>query len=113
MKRLFTFPFLFLTLLLFAMPGMSRVDFAAAQPESAPVAQPNPVASQADVEEALQNAPVMFIEKVGQFDDDARFHVRGGDYDLWLSDDALWITLLEAAAPFGEELRYLLNNSCA
>jgi len=45
----------------------------------------------------------MFIENIGQFDDDARFHVRGGDYDLWLADDALWVTLLEAVQE--EELR--------
>jgi hypothetical protein len=63
-------------------------------------AQPEPVAkevAEADVAEALQNSPVMFIEKVGQFSNDARFHVRGGKLDLWLADDALWITLLEAA----------------
>ncbi|MGB0384536.1 MAG: SBBP repeat-containing protein, partial [Ardenticatenaceae bacterium] len=27
---------------------------------------------------------------------DARFHVYGGDLDLWLANDGLWITLLEA-----------------
>ena len=101
MKHLLTFSFLLLTLLLFATPSMSRVDLATGQPEPAPIAPPNPVATQADIdiEETLQSAPVMFIENVGQFDDDARFHVRGGDYDLWLADEALWITLLEAAPP--------------
>ncbi|MGB0383443.1 MAG: hypothetical protein ACPGWR_01345 [Ardenticatenaceae bacterium] len=42
------------------------------------VAPPNRVASQADVAEALQNIPVMFMENVGPFDDGARFPVRGG-----------------------------------
>ena len=101
MKHLLTFSFLLLTLLLFATPSMSRVDLATGQPEPAPIAAPNPVATQADIdiEETLQSAPVIFIENVGQFDDDARFHVRGADYDFWLADEALWITLLEAAPP--------------
>jgi len=100
MKRLSTFSFLLLTLLLFATPSMSRIDIdIGTAPMKAPIAQPNSVATQAAALEALQSAPVMFIENVGQFDDDARFHVRGGNYDLWVASDALWITLLEAAPP--------------
>jgi len=71
MKRLLTTTLLLLTLLLFATPSMSRIDIGTA-PMKAAIAQPNPVATQADVEKALQSAPVMFIENVGQFDDDAR-----------------------------------------
>jgi len=44
---------------------------------------------------ARRSAPVMFIENVGQFDERARFQVRGGDSTLWLSEDAIWITLVE------------------
>jgi hypothetical protein len=31
----------------------------------------------------------MFIENVGQFDERARFQVRGGNHTLWLTDDGL------------------------
>jgi len=41
---------------------------------------------------------LMFIENVGQFDERARFQVRGGDRMIWLADDALWITLLESVS---------------
>jgi len=51
-----------------------------------------------DVDRTLRNSPVMFIENVGQFDDGARFQVRGGDSTLWLADDALWITVVEPSA---------------
>ena len=42
-----------------------------------------------------QNAGTLFIENVGQFADGARFQVRGGPATMWLSEDALWMTLLE------------------
>lgn len=51
-----------------------------------------------DVGETLHNSPVMFIENVGQFDEGARFQVRGGNGALWLADDALWITIVEPLA---------------
>ncbi|MBN1921670.1 MAG: SBBP repeat-containing protein, partial [Anaerolineae bacterium] len=35
---------------------------------------------------------------VGQFAEDARFQVRGGNGTLWLTDDALWITVVERSA---------------
>ncbi len=42
--------------------------------------------------------PVMFIENFGQFDDRARFQVRGGDHMLWLAQDAIWISLFEQSS---------------
>lgn len=103
MKRLLILSSLFLLCALLALALTTQSQLAAAQPEIAPVAQPNSIVSQANVEEALQNRSVMFIENMGQFDEDARFHVRGGKHDLWLADGALWITLLEA--PTQQELR--------
>ena len=38
-----------------------------------------------------------FIENVGQFDERARFQVQGGGGTLWLTEDALWLTVLEPA----------------
>ena len=54
-----------------------------------------PPETQTQVANTLQSAPIMFIENVGQFDDGARFRVYGGGHDLWLAEDALWITVLE------------------
>jgi hypothetical protein len=42
----------------------------------------------------IQPNSVMFIENVGQFDDHARFQVRGVDRTIWLAQDAIWFTLL-------------------
>jgi len=56
---------------------------------------PAAATDRAQVKTALQSVPLMFIENVGQFADDARFQVRGGDHTLWLAEDALWITVLE------------------
>jgi len=53
------------------------------------------VPGQAQAMEALQSAPVMFIENVGQFADGARFQVRGGDHAVWLADDALWVVFMK------------------
>jgi len=47
------------------------------------------------VSAALRSAPVMFIENVGQFDERARFQVRGGMGTMWLTEDAIWITVVE------------------
>lgn len=38
----------------------------------------------------------LFIENVGQFDERARFQVRGVDQMLWLAEDAIWLTVLDA-----------------
>lgn len=57
---------------------------------------PVPAASDhARVAAALQSAPVMFSENTGQFPDGARFQVRSGDRTFWLTEDALWVTVLE------------------
>lgn len=46
----------------------------------------------------LGSTPVMFIENVGQFPTGARFQVRGGlGSNIWLGDDAIWVTILEPA----------------
>jgi pimeloyl-ACP methyl ester carboxylesterase len=55
--------------------------------------------SQAQVTEALHSSPVMFIENVGQFADGARFQVRGGDKTIWLTEDEIWVTVVEEPPP--------------
>lgn len=45
---------------------------------------------------------VLFIENVGQFDEEARFQVYGGDRQIWLTEEAIWVTILE---PSGVNLR--------
>ncbi len=44
---------------------------------------------------ALQGAPLMFVENVGQFDAGVRFQVRRGNTTIYLADHALWFTILE------------------
>jgi len=64
---------------------------AAAEPPAPAAAGPAP----ARVQAALDSAPLMFIENVGQFAHGARFQVRGGERTIWLAEDALWVTALE------------------
>jgi hypothetical protein len=47
---------------------------------------------------ALRSSPVMFIENVGQFNERARFQVRGGLGTMWLAEDAIWVTVLEKSS---------------
>lgn len=55
---------------------------------------------------SLNSSPVMFIENAGQFGPSAsleqgsaaRFQVRGGNGTIWLSEDALWVTVLEKSS---------------
>ncbi|MEA3341212.1 MAG: hypothetical protein U9R15_14710, partial [Chloroflexota bacterium] len=46
-----------------------------------------------------QDSSLLFVENVGQFDERARFQVRGGAGTMWLAEDALWISITEHAAP--------------
>ena len=39
-----------------------------------------------------------FVENVGQFHPDVRFQVQGAGAAIWLTDDALWLTLVEQPA---------------
>jgi predicted MPP superfamily phosphohydrolase len=41
----------------------------------------------------------LFIENVGQFDPRALFQVWGGGQTLWITSDAIWITLVEPKKP--------------
>ncbi len=42
-----------------------------------------------------RGSSLQFIQNVGQFDERARFQVRGGPGALWLAEDALWMTVVE------------------
>lgn len=49
----------------------------------------------------------MFIENVGQFSEDARFQVRGGlGSNMWLAEDAIWLTILEPTDPDNARLPF-------
>ena len=52
---------------------------------------------------AEQSTPgsVMFIENVGQMASEARYQVRGTDGAMWLTDNAIWISLQEQSHPDG------------
>lgn len=62
----------------------------------------------ARVSTASKSAPVMFIENTGQFNDGARFQVRGGNGTIWLAEDAIWVTLLEQRQAANSPLQHLL-----
>ncbi|HRU94467.1 MAG TPA: SBBP repeat-containing protein, partial [Anaerolineae bacterium] len=89
------------TLFLCLLSSLIITPLQAADLPAAPgaLAAPAPVPDIAQVNAALANSSVMFIENVGQFAEDARFQVRGGNGSLWLADDALWVTLVEPSAP--------------
>ena len=65
--------------------------------------EPPAPADLAQAREALQSAPLMFIENVGQFDERALFQARGGGGALWLAENALWITVVEPGGEGAEE----------
>jgi len=80
--------------------GYSQTAPGLAQSRPAVLATPN----SARVEAALQGAPVMFIENVGQFAEGASFQVRGGNGTMWIAEDAIWITVLEQTNPSPQPL---------
>jgi hypothetical protein len=43
-----------------------------------------------------QSTPILFVENIGQFEDEVRFQARVGDQTIWLTDDAIWITVFKA-----------------
>jgi hypothetical protein len=98
------FVILFLFLIAFGPGREASVSSVQAEPELSFV---QPAAQRADEETAsmgaLETAPAMFIENVGQFDERARFQVHGGDRTIWLAEDAIWVTILEPTErPTGE-----------
>ncbi len=54
---------------------------------------------QSHILQARHNAPLLFIENVGQFDPRARFQVRGDSVTLWLAEEGLWITMVKPPTP--------------
>ncbi len=90
-----TFSALFVLMLLLSLAGHPLPALAHTSPGIPESAARNTVGG----------AAVMFIENVGQFDDGARFQVRGGSHTLWLAEDALWVTALKqsGSGPSSEE----------
>ena len=80
-----------LALLALVATGNAQPSVAQSQPEATAA----PTLDRSHVTEAFRSSPVMFIENVGQFDERAHFQVRGGPGTMWLTDDAIWITLVE------------------
>jgi hypothetical protein len=62
-------------------------------------------------------ASPLFVQNVGQFAEPVRYQVWGAGYGLWLTEDALWVTLAERlATPAGREatdIADLLNGHYA
>ena len=80
-----------------SLESLTELDSPEAAESGAPLA-PSVVQSPSTttrISAALRSGSVMFIENVGQFDEHARFQVRGGIGTMWLADDAIWVTVLE------------------
>ena len=45
---------------------------------------------------AATDSLLMFIENVGQFNENALFHVRSREGTLWLAENALWVTIADS-----------------
>jgi hypothetical protein len=67
---------------------------AASATSSASPIQLGPNTTTPNQESSDQEAGAMFIENVGQFAEEARFQVRGTDHRLWLTENAVWLTLV-------------------
>jgi len=76
-----------IVLLGLALNGPVTSNVAATNPVSPDVGQ--------ERESALASSPVVFIENAGQFDEGARFQMRGGDHTIWLAEDGIWVTVVE------------------
>ncbi len=51
-----------------------------------------------DAPAASNPSSLIFVENAGQFVPGARFQVWGGGASVWLAEDAIWLTLIEATA---------------
>ncbi|MDO8671744.1 MAG: hypothetical protein Q7O66_10000, partial [Dehalococcoidia bacterium] len=80
---------------LISFPSPPSAPSTYAQNRSAQTDISTPTDDKSRVAAALQSSPVMFIENVGQFDEGARFQVRGSDSTVYLANDAIWFTLQE------------------
>jgi hypothetical protein len=54
---------------------------------------------------ARPSGSTLFVPNVGQFDSGTRFQARWGGTTLWLADDAVWVTVVQARDPGGSGLR--------
>lgn len=50
------------------------------------------------VGEQVEGSPLMFIENVGQFDEQIHFQVRGQQGTFYFANDAVWLTVLESSS---------------
>ena len=90
------------TLLLLALVPGARCPYRLCPRQAQAIAQGRPTTAalasaldHAQAMAAVQNTSMMFIENVGQFADGARFQVRGSARTLWLTEDGLWVTVME------------------
>lgn len=105
-----------------AAPTSTRVPTVSAQRTAtrtatrpAKVAPPAPTATpKPQVAAALRSSPIMFIENVGQFGKGARFQVRGASGNIFLAEDAIWMSTVESAKttrlPTNQELPLRLKE---
>ncbi len=99
-----------LVLVLAALPMTANAGWSEAQPVILRSAEGPPGRSQVEPPSTpdvdFKSSPVMFIENAGQWDGGARFQLWGGPAGtMWLTEDAIWVTVLEARETAGETSR--------
>lgn len=74
----------------------ARPTLAAQAPIALPaVGSTTTATSQDDANQPLAKGVPMFVENTGQWNASARFQMWGGPGTVWLSENAIWITLVE------------------
>ncbi|MCL4301295.1 MAG: SBBP repeat-containing protein [Anaerolineae bacterium] len=81
-----------LTLTLFTF---SNVQPSVAQTQFLIITTSPPASDRLHVYDTLHDMPLMFVENVGQLDERVRFQIRGGPGMIWLTDEAIWMTVFE------------------
>jgi hypothetical protein len=56
---------------------------------------------------ATNPSSLLFVENEGQFDEAVRFRLDGDDRTLWLTEDGLWLSLLEPTTQQGVHLKLI------
>ena len=65
----------------------------------------------AQSQQMAANTPLMFIENVGQFDDDVRFKLQGGEHTMFFTEDAVWLTASEPVTDTRESCNHPSQGS--
>jgi hypothetical protein len=78
--------------------GLFPAFTLALQAEEAASDGPPPTPTAALAEAAVGNSPLMFVQNVGQFADEAAYHIPASGRSISLTEDGIWVALQQATA---------------